>query len=77
MKVELHTQKGKVAEVSLNDDGVAVGSNATAQEILDHLAVVEPGNPPTPLRPRDGERYLRAMPLCVSGAYFWATLTDD
>lgn len=75
MKVELHTQKGVVGEIVLRD-GVAVSDDDTGQSVIASTSIVEAGNPPKPLRPDDGERYLRALPLCISGAYFWATLSD-
>lgn len=73
MRVELHNRNGVVAHVDLVG-GVAVGSNQIAERTMDETKIVEPGNPPKLVKPADGERYLRALPVCLAGTYFWAEL---
>lgn len=80
MKVELHTQDEVVGEITLGEDGICLGSNAVATSLMADLSIVEVGGrrgAPARLTPRDGERYLRALPINVSGSYFWATLIED
>jgi hypothetical protein len=38
-----------------------------AADWLDDVNVFEPGDPPVQVYPRDGERYLRALPAAFSG----------
>lgn len=76
MKVELRTEKGVVGEITLENDGSCHGSNEVARHVMETHQIVEPGTPPKPLTAADGERYLRALPLNIGGAYFWATLVD-
>lgn len=80
MKVELHTQDEVVGEITVGEDGVCVGSTATATSLMADLNVVEVGGrrgAPKRLTPQDGERYLRALPINVSGSYFWAEFVED
>jgi hypothetical protein len=74
--VELRSQKGKVATVSIGRGGVARASDADNQRFLDELTVVEPGSTER-VRPEDGERYLRALPANLRGSYLWAVLVED
>ena len=75
MRVELHNEKGVLGEIVLKD-GIAVGSNALAQRTIDDTLIVTPGKPPQQVKPGDGEAYLKALPLCLRGSYFWAELQE-
>ncbi len=56
-------------------DGEAV-LDGDAPDWVRRLTVVEPGDPPVPVSPREGEPYLRALPAAVSGSRTRAVLID-
>lgn len=65
-----------MGEVTLSPDGVAIPSNAGARETMEDTAIVWPGEPPELVEPEEGERYLRALAICLRGTYFWAELVE-
>ena len=70
MQVVLKTWQGTQGEVRL-EDGRAIGSNARTRRLLEQTEITEPDTLNT-LQPSDGERYLRALPDNLSGAYLTA-----
>ena len=74
IRVRLSSRGERVGTVTLDANGVAVGDTRYAQGLIAETGVMEPG--PVPLRPTDGERYLRAMPASFNNDYFWATFYD-
>jgi hypothetical protein len=76
VRVELHGWDG-LKGVVLLERGCAVFSNDCTRRLLEDMKVVEPGTDPRPVRPEDGERYLRALPANFHGAYLWAVLIED
>lgn len=74
MRVELHNQQGVVGEITLSADGVALPSNETAHQTIEETVVIAPG--PKRMQPEDGEEYLRALAVSLSGSYFWAELIE-
>lgn len=74
MRVELYTAEGKVGEYHLVADRV-VATTPQAEKAIDGLTVVEPGTL-AKLTTDDGERYLRALTVTLSGTYAWAKLVD-
>ena len=74
IKVRLSSRGTRVGTVTVDANGVAVGDTAYAQGLIAETSVVEPGA--VPLRPTDGERYMRAMPANFDNDYFWATFYD-
>jgi hypothetical protein len=70
MQVVLKTWQGTQGEVRL-EDGRAIGSNARTRRLLEQTEITEPDTLNT-LEPSDGERYLRALPDNLSGAYLTA-----
>ena len=74
IRVRLSSRGEHVGTVTLDANGVAVGDTGYAQGLIAETGVLEPGA--VPLRPTDGERYLRAMPANFDNAYFWATFYD-
>ena len=74
IRVRLSSRGEHVGTVTLDANGVAVGDTGYAQGLIAEAGVLEPGV--VPLRPTDGERYLRAMPANFDNAYFWATFYD-
>ena len=74
MQVVLKTWQGTQGEVRL-EDGRAIGSNARTRRLLEQTEITEPDTLNT-LEPSDGERYLRALPDNLSGAYLLACLVD-
>lgn len=74
MRVDLHNQTGVVGEVTLSGDGLAIPSNDLARRTIEETVITAPG--PKVVTPADGEDYLRALPLCLSGTYFWAELVE-
>ena len=74
IRVRLSSRGEHVGTVTLDANGVAVGDTGYAQGLIAETGVLEPGA--VPLRPADGERYLRAMPANFDNAYFWATFYD-
>ena len=77
IRVELHTHEGVVGEITLSSGGVAVGSNGIARKMMEDTKIVQPGRPPTLLKPSDGERYIRALPVNLHGSRFWAELVEE
>jgi hypothetical protein len=71
LRVELHNQDGVVGEVNVVA-GVATPSNDLARRTMQETKVVLPG--PKPVRPENGEEYLRGLARCLDGTYFWAEL---
>lgn len=76
MHVEIKTQQGVVGEVTLSPDGVAVPSNELVRSTMADTAIVWPGTPPELVKPEEGEKYLRALEICLGGAYFWAEFVE-
>lgn len=74
MKVVLKTRAGVRGEVKLVD-GTAVGSNTRTRLLMDMTKIIEPDTFKV-LTPSDGERYLRALPDVLSGAYMVANLVE-
>jgi hypothetical protein len=74
MQVVLKTRQGTRGEVRL-EGGRAVGSNARTRRLLEQTEITEPGTLKT-LEPSDGDRYLRALPDNLSGAYLLAVRVD-
>jgi hypothetical protein len=72
VKAVLKTWQGKLGEVRL-EGGRAVGSNARTRRLLEQTEITEPDTFKR-LEPSDGERYLRALPANLSGAYASADL---
>ena len=54
-------------------EGLAV-PDEHARAFLEHIPVVEPGNPSRPLTFEDGLDYLLALPYNLAGMYAWAEL---
>jgi hypothetical protein len=76
VRVDLVQDGGEVvATYTLRDDGVAV--RESGPDWLDELRVFEPGDPPTRMRPTDGERFLLALLPSVSGTRLRAVLVND
>lgn len=74
MKVEIRGWRGKRGEVALVN-GRAVGSTAAIRHWLDTTTIIEVGTTEV-VWPEDGERYLRALPRALSGAYTAAVLVE-
>ena len=74
--VRLFSQGEPTGTVTLDANGVAVADNPADQAFIETTGVMEPDTV-TPLRPSDGERYLRALPANFQGAYFSATFYAD
>jgi hypothetical protein len=74
MQVVLKTWQGTQGEVRL-EGGRAIGSNARTRRLLEQTEITEPDTLET-LEPSHGERYLRALPDNLSGAYLLAELVD-
>jgi hypothetical protein len=75
MKVVLSTRAGKRGEITLDENGVAVGSNARTRSLMNGTRITEPDTFKR-LEPKDGERYLRALPDNLSGAYVVADFVE-
>jgi hypothetical protein len=71
-----YSQGQKIGEVTLTPSGKAVASDRKLGALLDGHVVVAEGNPGTNLQPKDGERYLRALPTAFNGAYFYAVIEE-
>ena len=76
MHVDFKTHAGTVGKVTLSADGVAVPSNQGAEETMRDTVIVWPGEPPEIVKPEEGEKYLRALAVCLRGSYFWAELVE-
>ena len=74
MKVEIRGWRGKRGEVTLVN-GRAVGSTPALRHWLDSTTIIEDGTTEV-VWPEDGERYLRALPRALRGAYTAAVLVE-
>lgn len=74
MRVDLTFDGEPFTSVTLID-GEAVLDGDAPEWVL-RLTVIEPGSPPVPVSPQEGERYLRALPHTLAGTRTRAVLID-